>query len=338
MATNVKVNKDKAEALWVGHWKERQDKPLNLKWTNSCVKFLGIIVGNKVGSNGTKFLSDLNFAEQIEIIKNKINFWKGKGIALVTRVKVLNIFILSRLWYRTRIWDISKNYLNTLNKLIRNFIWCDKQGARVRQRVILLEYEKGGLQLVDITCKTNVQRVKRIMHLMSLNNDNLERFLADSLVGGTTNQSQYGLSYGLFNNEARIRTIPNYFYKKAFEIINSLNIVIKPGQINTIMNEPLFYNNLFKDPLTHEHFTLSRFKSQMPKTLKELQSFSHSRDHFVNSTAQSLRRSVNNIIFSDKDENEYILTLNNTIKDLQNYSFKELYLVFLNQRAEERER
>ena len=48
-ATNAKINRDKTEALWVGKWKGRMDKPHNLKWKNDYVKFLGIYIGNKVG-------------------------------------------------------------------------------------------------------------------------------------------------------------------------------------------------------------------------------------------------------------------------------------------------
>ena len=36
--TNAKVNVDKTVALWVGKLKNRTDKPLNLKWTNSHIK------------------------------------------------------------------------------------------------------------------------------------------------------------------------------------------------------------------------------------------------------------------------------------------------------------
>ena len=130
-ATNAKINKDKTEALWIGKWKNRTDRPHDLKWKSDHVKFTGIFVGNKVGASGTKLLSDLNFAEQIEKIKNKLNYWRGKGISLIGRVRVVNIFILSRLWYRTEIWDLSFDSKNLLERLIRNFIWNDKTGGRV---------------------------------------------------------------------------------------------------------------------------------------------------------------------------------------------------------------
>ena len=335
-ATNAKINKDKTEGLWVGNWKNRQDNPLNLKWTSSNVKFLGIYIGNKVGSNGTKLLSDLNFSDHIETIKLKINFWKGKGISITTRVKVLNIFILSRLWYRTKIWDISKDILHGLNKMIRDFIWHDRQGARVRQDVIQLEYGKGGLQLVDIVSKTQVQRIQRIMYLMSLDEDNIERFLADSLVGNCHSHRQQGLSYGLFNNTLRIRNIKNMFYKKALQTINKLNLKLDPGQMETILKEPLFYNNYFKDN-DNICFKLSRFKNDLPKTVKELQNFPHSREVFINNTVRDLRLCISRLTFSGEEETKYLINDENISKNIKTMAFKELYLILLKRKDVERE-
>jgi hypothetical protein len=46
LATNSKINKDKTEALWLGNWKDRIDKPLDLKWKSGEVKSLGVYIGN----------------------------------------------------------------------------------------------------------------------------------------------------------------------------------------------------------------------------------------------------------------------------------------------------
>ena len=56
MATNANINKDKTEAMWLGNWKDRTDKPLDLKWTNGEVNFLGIYVGNnRMGASARTF-------------------------------------------------------------------------------------------------------------------------------------------------------------------------------------------------------------------------------------------------------------------------------------------
>ena len=100
-----------------------------------------------------------------------------------------------------------------------------KTGARVRQEVFQLSYEKGGFQLIDIGCKMQVQRLKRIFYLLNQDSNNIERFLADSLIGDFPRHKQYGLSFALFNNKIRIQNIKSCFYKNALKIIMDLNLV-----------------------------------------------------------------------------------------------------------------
>jgi len=220
--------------------------------------------------------------------------------------------------------------LESLNRIIRNFIWEEKRGARVRQEVLQLEYEKGGLQLVDINCKIQVQRTKRILYLMSLDPNNFERFLADQLVGNCNRHKQYGLSYGLFNNRIRIQTIKNEFYKNAFKIILDLNVLQKPANINTIQNEPLFYNNMIIDPLTNATFKLSRFKNHMPNKVRDLQNFPHFREQEINEMVQKLRTCLQSLNFTNSEQNENLVLVNNVATNIDTSNFKNLYLLFLN--------
>ena len=101
--------------------------------------------------------------------------------------------------------------LELLNRMVRNFVWEDKQGARVRQDVLHLEYTNGGLQLVNIYSKMQVQCTKRILSLIKMDPNIFERFLADELLGNCTKHGQYGLSYGLLNNKIRILAIKMNF-------------------------------------------------------------------------------------------------------------------------------
>jgi len=335
-ATNAKVNVDKTEALWVGRWRGRSDKPHNLKWSSDHVKFLGIYIGNKVGSSGTKKLSDLNFAEQIEKIKNKMNYWKGKGVSLFGRVKVLNIFVLSRLWYRTSIWSITKNQLKILQKMIGDFLWEGKRGARVRQGVMQMKFNEGGLQLVDIECKTKVQRLKRIIYLLNIDDKHFERFLADKLIGTDNKYGQNILSYGLISNKDRIKLIKNDFYREALLIANILDINFKPGNAKSFGNEPLFYNKAFLNT-NGTVFTFSRFKKHLPKTVKELHKTSVSREIEVIDKIRKMKICLNNLVTSNKTNNGYFINIENEQRDINDLLFKDLYLKFLNMEPENKE-
>ena len=94
LATSAKVFICKTEGLFIGKLKNRYDKPFDCKWTNDKVFALGLWIGNKDPS-------EIIFTEQLARIKNKGAFWKPRKLSLIGRAHVVNIFILSRLWYRT---------------------------------------------------------------------------------------------------------------------------------------------------------------------------------------------------------------------------------------------
>ena len=172
-----------------------------------------------------------------------MNYWRGKGISLIGRVKVVNIFILSRLWHRTKIMSINPELLKIYEKLIRDFVWQNKQGGRVRQEVLQLSHEEGGLQLANIKIKTQTQRIQRIIYLLNLESNNIEKYLVDQLIGNSTKFKQYGLSFGLTTNKERIKIIKNIYYKEALISFNELKVNFIPGQRKLIHNEPIFASN-----------------------------------------------------------------------------------------------
>lgn len=334
-ASNAKINKDKTEGLWVGKWRNRVDKPHNLKWTNDHVKFLGIYVGNKVGASGTKKLSDLNFDEQIEKIKNKLSYWRRKGISLKGRIKVINIFILSRFWYRTRILNLTARHKTLLSTLIGNFIWQNKVGGRVRQEVLCLGYSDGGLQLANVDSKIATQRANRIIYLLSLNEDHIERFLADKLIGQNLQYGQSGLSFGLISNIERINQIKHGYYKYALQQTHLLDIEIKPGCIKSVYTEPLFYNKMFLDE-NGSVFNLRNYRNKLPKTVKDLKTRIYFGDNVFGNIVQSIRSSLGHIAFLNKNNNEFFIKINNTSLNTKKVSSKDMYLCFLHKKTVER--
>ena len=106
LATNSKINKDKTKAMWLGKWKNRNDAPLNLKWTKGEVESLGIYVGNE-----RKKASLRTFNEIRDKMKNKISYWNNKSISVKGKVKTLNIFVLSKLWNALECHDIPNDVM-----------------------------------------------------------------------------------------------------------------------------------------------------------------------------------------------------------------------------------
>ena len=105
--------------------------------------------------------------------------------------------------------------------------------------------------------------------ILTLNKKDILRFLADTLIGNRSKFGQNGLSFGIITNLPRIKIIKNVFYKTSLEITNKLKLRLEPGCIQTINDEPLFHNQLFKG-IDGNPFTLPSGINNVPLTVKQL--------------------------------------------------------------------
>ena len=62
----------------------------------------------------------------------KLQFWKRASLSLIGKIKVLNIFILSRLWYQTEFQNIPKNLELVVHQGILDFTWVKENIKSVK--------------------------------------------------------------------------------------------------------------------------------------------------------------------------------------------------------------
>ena len=136
---------------------------------------LGLSLSNKDTSGD-------NFNELYTKIKLKLAFWKDRNLSLIGRVRVINIYILSRLWYRTEIFSVPKNLLTEIEKDILDFVWNEKKHEINKQLLMSCESD-GGLQLVDIQSKTGAQRLSWLAKVFKLPYDDFNLKIADEILG-----------------------------------------------------------------------------------------------------------------------------------------------------------
>ena len=100
----------------------------------------------------------------MDSIKNKLSYWNSKYISIKGKVKVVNTFILSKLWYFLEIQDLNNSMLIDLKNIITSFIW--KGHKQVSYDTLCLPYLKGGLSLPNIQSKMEASRVKWLTKLL----------------------------------------------------------------------------------------------------------------------------------------------------------------------------
>ena len=315
-ATNAKLNVTKTEGLWIGEWEGRDDRPLNLKWTNSSVKFTGILVGNDRCQ-----CSRQGFASVLEKIVTKMSYWKSKFLSLKGRIKVLNIFVLSKFWYCLECQDFPKDLKKDLENLLSSFIWKD-----IHQRsldVLYCDYGDGGLRLQSPEVKQNALRIRWLSDVMQSDENSIERFLVNNLI--STHQKIKGLK--VLSSVNHDKEISNTFYKNAVNSYRLMKVKYYPKDMNSIRRDWIYDNQYLLDADGKPFKPPSCFPPYAPEFICDLPVYNHPREFSMRyrNLIPKLNLALRRIVYSNSDKNEYRVQIGKNETDLFKTSFKEVY-------------
>ena len=338
LATNAKLNKTKTEALWVGGWRNRLDTPYGIKWKNDYVNFLGVYVGNMTTRTEREIISNINFDEIGDKIEKKIAFWKKSGISVKGKIRIINTFILHKVFYRLECVDMLRDRKTSLERKIRGLIWEDRKVCRVNFNVLFLSYEKGGLQLFDIETRCNAMRIKWVAKLLKKDNKCIERYVVDNLIGGYRGIN--GLK--ILNHDIQLNYFRNIdpFYKKCIKIWRSAGINFLAANIRTLRNEIIYRNNLLVDNENNSFpfFSSGNNQSVLPRYFKDLPvthrltSLSYSNRETIRKLNRSFWNLSNTLILNQGPfrENCHTYTIDDRISKIEETTFKDIYNCLIN--------
>ena len=232
-ATGAKINIGKTEGLFMGKWKNRHDKPFDCKWTNDKVFALGFWIGNKD-------TAEIVYTEQLATIKSKGSYWKPRKLSLIGWVRVVNIFILSRLWYRTEIFSIPPHILRELESYIVKFVWNGKK-HEVSKELLCASLENGGLGLTKITNKIFAQRIVWLSKLYNMDQNCFTKVIAEESIGNFDAEYK-GLDFLKGDlNLLKVQSNDN-FYNELLQVSKKIKFEYEVRNEEQQKSEPIFYN------------------------------------------------------------------------------------------------
>ena len=239
-ASGARVNYEKTEGLWLGKWKDRTDKPLNIKWTNKNVKNLGLYFGNEDPAQKT-------FQDIIPKVKKSMNFWKQFKLCKFSKSRVVEIFHASRLWYAISFYPLQTNIKHELQRAFKDYVNFPQHNnptvAEDEMKKLRLD---GGIKLIDIQTKLEAYRATWMLDLTE--NPNLRSHVAviKSLIG-TQKGGITGLEL-IFLDEyytKKILKVPaSPFYAEAIRATSKLPL---KKRIEDLSKEKVFYNPIFRN-------------------------------------------------------------------------------------------
>lgn len=141
------------------------------------VKILGIEITCTIST-----VVNLNYDRIIRNAKHVLKMHSLRNLNLIERSWLINAFILSKFWYLAQIIPPNQKHLAEIRSAVGQFLWTGYIFKTNRDQ-LYLDYDKGGIRLVDPECKMKALFIKGI-----LNNDD-GSFSEEYLLHYSRNQS-----------------------------------------------------------------------------------------------------------------------------------------------------
>ena len=141
--SGLEINANKTEAMWLGFWRNRKNKPFGFKWPHEPIYALGIHF-----SYDLEQANSLNFEEKARNLEKTLNNWKRRKLTLIGKINIAKTLGLSKLVYCSSLLTVPKPLVDKINKIIFNFIWEGKP-HKIKKKTIIGEKHRGGLKMID---------------------------------------------------------------------------------------------------------------------------------------------------------------------------------------------
>jgi hypothetical protein len=148
--SGLAMNRNKTEAMWLGSQKHCKEKYYDLKW-KLRIKILGIHFCNTLPASEI----EENWLPRMETIQRIIVTWSKRNLSIMGKICIVKSLLLSQYIYSMQSLDAPEDILKKINTMLFRFIWKKKYSntrafEKVKRKVMCKEYEKGGLNMIDV--------------------------------------------------------------------------------------------------------------------------------------------------------------------------------------------
>ena len=153
---------NKSKVLGLGGWSDRQNWPLPWLKVEQKIKVFGFQILPTFQQ-----ILDQNWRDTVSNIRATIMSFTLRSLpTLQQRTDVLNIFILSKLWYKCQVLPLPSRYAREIEQLAGRYLWRGKL-ERLALHEIFSPPDAGGLGLVDIRTKADSLFIKQSCRVLS---------------------------------------------------------------------------------------------------------------------------------------------------------------------------
>lgn len=148
--SNLELNTNKTEAMWLGSKKDSNEKYFDIGWKKK-MKILGIYFSNDTPASSIQE----NWTSRVENIRNLIVLWSRRNLSISGKMCIIKTFLLSQVVYIMQCLVIPADVLSSLNTLLFRFLWKKKYSntrafEKVKRVVVCNTTEHGGLNMINV--------------------------------------------------------------------------------------------------------------------------------------------------------------------------------------------
>ena len=99
-----------------------------------------------------------NLLNLISSAKDCLKAWKYRGLTLGGRIQILESLVFSKIVYIGTMIDVSKQFIEQLNSLQKDFIWNGRH-PKVKHCTLIADYVEAGYKDIDIEAKLSSPKV-----------------------------------------------------------------------------------------------------------------------------------------------------------------------------------
>ena len=159
--SGLKINETKSQMLWLGSWRHRKDKILNLLLSDEPVYALGAHF-----SYDREAALKKNFWDKIISLKKLLNIWSQRDISIYDKMDLVKSLALSKLIFICSVMETPKLFANEVNKITLDFI-CNYKPSKIKHSTLIKTKKEGGLEMKDFSLFDKALKLNWVKQLWS---------------------------------------------------------------------------------------------------------------------------------------------------------------------------
>ena len=141
--SGLRLNSSKSEAIWLGKNAHNKDTPFDFTWPRRPIVALGTAF-----SYNLKQCEQENFGNKLIKVKKLFNLWSQRDLSLYGKITIAKTLGLSKLISSSACLHTPPYVIDTVNKLIADFVWNGKK-PKIKRDTLIGAKERGGLDLPE---------------------------------------------------------------------------------------------------------------------------------------------------------------------------------------------